>query len=266
MMNGKINLLSLYNDEELKTLFIEQFSAASHVTDPLLLKSEWSAAFRYLTENQINSFNCEMSLCHVNPIYIRMMLVEFSNLGLSLKSEKKHAYISTAFSTTGVLHPKIIIGYRGMQELLFRTKKIKNFAVQLVHQGDNFTWFGANESPIYSSTLNNSHLPIIAGFVKFEFWDGCIFCVSMTGEQLNFIADEQINRQIQTLGHAEGNLYTGAWRSQMLTICLRRYAYREVESFLRQRDITLFNDNSQIAISTDDDLVNELERINSEVS
>ncbi len=265
-MDAKTNVLNLYKDADLKECYKLNFKNASGVISDALLNTEWNHSFRYLVENINHPFDPALSLSKVNPIHLRMALLELSALGLSLNQNSKQAYISTEYSTSGKLLPKLIIGYRGMQELIFRTKKIKNFAVQLVRDGDNFTWFGATEAPIFSSTLNNVDKAIIAGFVKFEFWDGCIFCVSMTGIELNTIADEQVKKQIDMYGNADNCLYAGAWRSLMLTICLRRFAFKEIESFLRQRDIVLYSTN-ELSVSTDDDLLLDFERqLNEKVS
>lgn len=133
--------------------------------------------------------NAELASCE--PASFMGALVQSAQLGLEVGSGLGHAYLLPFRNNkTGQKDCQLIIGYRGLIDLIRRSGLVRRISAHVVYAGDTFDYaFGTNEFIKHVPCGETANAKITHGYAIAEFKDGAIQMEVMQRKEIDAIRD-----------------------------------------------------------------------------
>lgn len=229
-------IIALYQDKVFKARFIGNYLKAKSSTASLWTESEaeqqWLTVFNMLGAAHTNAGLSPINKVSKTELMASMLYV--SETGLSFRKEDKEIYLYTECEDSRHHILKTRLGYKGMMRIVMGTGLFRYISVELVLQGDTFSWMGQEKAPVFVSAGPVKERDVECGFVGFKYLDGDRLYFKIDGDELLEIERASKAHAAITCGDESSSLYSTPWRHRMLAIAVWRNAYnrlRQVVTF-----------------------------------
>lgn len=229
-------IVALYQDKSFKGRFIGNYLKAKSSTSSFWSESEaeqqWLTVFNMLAAAHSSADPSPIHKVSKTELMASMLYV--SETGLSFRKEDKEIYLYTECADGRHHILKTRLGYKGMMRIVMGTGLFRYISVELVLQGDTFSWLGQEKAPVFVSAGPVKNRDVECGFVGFKYLDGDRLYFKIDGDELLQIERASKAHAAIAYGDESSSLYSTPWRHRMLAIAVWRNAYN------RLRQVVIF--------------------------
>lgn len=192
------NYIDLFLDKEFRTKLMATFQAnkIERSFDENEINSQLRELFAWIT-SQVNKqklySNRMPSFDSIKTKELARCILEIANMGLSINPYDKEAYLFIhQESHCEQVFPTVKIGIQGMNQFFGACSKIKSTNFSVVHDGDQFEWYGENTQPRFIHSYSTDGNAIVAAFSVITFTDGTYYCSYIGTKEIQSIISDKI--------------------------------------------------------------------------
>ncbi len=192
------NYIDLFLDKEFRTKLVSTYSLnkIERSFDENEINSQLRELFAWIT-SQVNK---QRTLHYRTPSFdsiktkeLARCILEIANMGLSINPYDKEAYLFIHWEANcEQIFPTVKIGIQGMNQFFGACPKIKSTNFSVVHDGDQFEWYGENTQPRFIHSYATDGNPIVAAFSVITFADDTHYCSYIGTTEVQSIISDQI--------------------------------------------------------------------------
>tara|TARA_R110001606_G_scaffold4967_1_gene23569 strand:+ start:6303 stop:7151 length:849 start_codon:yes stop_codon:yes gene_type:complete len=203
------NYIDLFLNKEFRAQLIATYETnkIDRSFDVNEINSQLRELFAWIT-SQVNKqklySNRKPSFDSIKPKELARCILEIANMGLSINPYDKEAYLFIHWeSHCEQVFPTVKIGIQGMNQFYGACSKIKSTNFSVVHDGDQFEWYGENTPPRFIHSYTTDGNAIVAAFSVITFTDGTFYC--------SYIGTSEIQSIISDKTHMADDAGISAW-------------------------------------------------------
>lgn len=194
------NYIDLFLNKEFRTKLFSTFlnNKINRSFDEHEINSQLRELFAWIT-SQINKQKASNyrnpSFDNIKTKELARCILEIANMGLSINPYDKEAYLFIHWeSHCEQIFPTVKIGIQGMNQFFGASPKIKSTNFSVVHDGDQFEWYGENIPPRFIHSYATDGNSIVAAFSVITFTDESHYCSYIGTNEIQSIISDQIHK------------------------------------------------------------------------
>lgn len=216
------NYINLFLDKEFRAQLITTYETnkIDRSFDISEINSQLRELFAWITsqvnKEKISNYR-KPSFDSIKTKELARCILEIANMGLSINPYDKEAYLFIHWEThCEQVFPTVKIGIQGMNQFFGASPKIKSTNFSVVHDGDQFEWFGENTPPRFIHSYETDVNDIVAAFSVITFTDNSYYCSYIGTKEIRSIISDQIHRADENGANAWVNFTSRCVRNVIL--------------------------------------------------
>lgn len=197
------NYIDLFLNKDFREKLLETYASnkIGRSFEKVEINSQLRELFAWITSQvtmQRTYQNGPPSFDSIKNKELARCILEIASMGLSLNPRNKEAYLFIHYdNVSSEVFPTVKIGIQGMNQFFGGCSKIKSTNFSVVHEGDQFEWYGENTPPRFIYSYESDGNNIVAAFSVITFTDNTYYCSYIGTTEIQTIISSRISNSAE---------------------------------------------------------------------